>query len=55
MVAALAAPICLSLLCYPATYLVVGPFIAAMIIFRHRGNIQRLLAGTEPRWGTNFQ
>jgi len=51
MVAALAAPISLSLLAYPATYIVLGTFFAAMIIVRHRGNIKRLLAGTEPRWG----
>ena len=51
MVAALAAPISLSLLAYPATYIVLGTFLAAMIIVRHRGNIKRLLAGTEPRWG----
>jgi glycerol-3-phosphate acyltransferase PlsY len=26
-------------------------FIALMIVLRHRGNIQRLLSGTEPRLG----
>jgi len=49
--AALAAPISLWLLSYPATYTVLATFLAAMIILRHRGNIQRLLAGTEPRMG----
>ena len=28
-------------------------FIAVMIILRHRGNIQRLLLGTEPRLGAS--
>ena len=28
-------------------------FIAVMIVLRHRGNIQRLLSGTEPRLGTS--
>lgn len=49
--AALAAPISLWLLSYPATYTVLATFLAAMIILRHCGNIQRLLAGTEPRMG----
>jgi glycerol-3-phosphate acyltransferase PlsY len=30
-----------------------GAFIAAMIILRHRANIQRLIAGTEPRFGSH--
>jgi glycerol-3-phosphate acyltransferase PlsY len=49
--AALAALISLWLLSYPASYAVLTTFLAAMIILRHRGNIQRLLAGTEPRMG----
>lgn len=35
----------------PFPYLVYGLIVAPLIIFRHRGNIQRLLAGTEPRIG----
>lgn len=35
----------------PFAYLVYGLIVAPLIIFRHRGNIQRLLAGTEPRIG----
>jgi glycerol-3-phosphate acyltransferase PlsY len=50
--AALAALISLWLLPYPATHAVLTTFLAAMIILRHRGNIQRLLAGTEPRIGS---
>ena len=49
MAGALTAPIALWLLDGPATYLILALFLAAMIIVRHRGNIQRLLAGTEPR------
>jgi glycerol-3-phosphate acyltransferase PlsY len=49
MAGALTAPIALWLLDGPATYLILALFLAAMIIVRHRGNIQRLLAGTEPQ------
>jgi glycerol-3-phosphate acyltransferase PlsY len=49
MAGALTAPIALWLLDAPMTYLILALFLAAMIIARHRGNIQRLLAGTEPR------
>lgn len=33
----------------PFAYLVYALVVALLIIFRHRGNIQRLLAGTEPK------
>jgi glycerol-3-phosphate acyltransferase PlsY len=52
MVTALAAPISLWSFAYPPTYIAMGAFIAAMIVLRHRGNIQRLIAGTEPRFGS---
>jgi len=35
----------------PFAYLVFGFVVVPLIIFRHRGNIQRLLAGTEPKIG----
>jgi glycerol-3-phosphate acyltransferase PlsY len=35
----------------PFAYLVFGLIIVPIIIFRHRGNIQRLLSGTEPKLG----
>ncbi|TET40061.1 MAG: glycerol-3-phosphate 1-O-acyltransferase PlsY [Dehalococcoidia bacterium] len=35
----------------PFAYLVYGLIVAPLIIFRHRGNIQRLLSGTEPKIG----
>ncbi|MCX7964944.1 MAG: glycerol-3-phosphate 1-O-acyltransferase PlsY [Candidatus Sumerlaea chitinivorans] len=34
---------------YPWVVLLVGELLAALVIYRHRGNIQRLLAGTESR------
>jgi acyl phosphate:glycerol-3-phosphate acyltransferase len=49
MVTAACAPLVLWLLhCSPAL-IVMGGFIAAMIIFRHRENIRRLFSGTEPK------
>jgi glycerol-3-phosphate acyltransferase PlsY len=53
MAGALTAPIALWLLDGPTTYFILALFLAAMIIVRHRGNIQRLLAGTEPRMGSS--
>jgi glycerol-3-phosphate acyltransferase PlsY len=53
MVTALAAPISLWSFAYSPTYIAMGAFIAAMIILRHRANIQRLIAGTEPRFGSH--
>src|SRR5262245_22345673 len=49
MVAAACAPIVFWLLCYSPTLIGTSFFIALMIVLRHRGNIQRLLSGTEPR------
>lgn len=53
MVAAAAAPLALWLTSQPWEIVWLGVFVAAMIVWRHRGNIQRLLAGTEPRFGTH--
>lgn len=52
MVAALAAPLTLWLLSYPPPIVVLGASLAVAIVARHHGNIQRLLAGTEPRFGS---
>ena len=52
MVAALAAPVTLWFFSYPPAVVGLSAFIAAMIILRHRGNLRRLLAGTEPRFGS---
>ena len=51
MVAAASAPIVLWLLLYPRVSIGMSFFIAAMIVLRHRENIQRLLSGAEPRCG----
>lgn len=52
MVTAVAAPLVLWLFYYSPTYVIVTAFMALMIVFRHYANIQRLLNGTEPRFGT---
>ncbi len=49
MVAAASAPIVFWLLTSSSMLTGTSVFIALMIILRHRGNIQRLLSGTEPR------
>jgi glycerol-3-phosphate acyltransferase PlsY len=51
IVAALAAPIVLWSLSHSLTVIATGVFLAVMITVRHRGNIERLLAGTEPKFG----
>jgi glycerol-3-phosphate acyltransferase PlsY len=48
---AVAAPFVLWLFDHPPALTIMAAFLAAMIILRHRGNIQRLLDGTEPRFG----
>jgi glycerol-3-phosphate acyltransferase PlsY len=52
IVAALAAPITLWSLSYSPPIIAMGVFFAVMIIVRHRDNIRRLVAGTEPRFGS---
>ncbi len=34
-----------------APFLVVGTLLAALVVFTHRANIKRLIAGTEPKVG----
>jgi len=50
IVAAGSAPFALWLFLQPRAIVLLGAFLAAMIVWRHRGNIQRLRAGTEPRF-----
>ena len=50
IVAAASAPFALWLFLQPRAIILLGAFLAAMIVWRHRGNIQRLRAGTEPRF-----
>ena len=50
---AIAAPVSLWLFHQPPVIVAMGCFLGAMVIIRHRGNIHRLLAGTEPRFGAD--
>ncbi len=51
MIAAVAAPAILWWFSYSAAVIDTSAFLALMILVRHRSNIQRLLAGTEPKFG----
>jgi acyl phosphate:glycerol-3-phosphate acyltransferase len=51
MISAASAPLVLWISSYPALWVWMSFFIAAMIVLRHRENIQRLLSGTEPKLG----
>jgi glycerol-3-phosphate acyltransferase PlsY len=51
LTAALAAPVIFWLFDLPPMVVAMSGFIAVMITWRHRSNIQRLLAGTEPKFG----
>ena len=53
LAAAVSAPPILWLLGFSPMVIVLGVGIAVMIILRHRGNIGRVLAGTEPRLGSS--
>jgi glycerol-3-phosphate acyltransferase PlsY len=53
IIAAAMAPLALWIFFQPAAIVSLGGFLAAMIVWRHRGNIQRLIAGTEPRFGAH--
>ena len=50
---AVAAPLSLWLFHQPPVIVTMGCFLGAMVILRHRANIRRLLAGTEPRFGAD--
>ena len=52
MVTAVAAPLLLWLFYYSPTYIMMATLMAILIVLRHYANIQRLLNGTEPRFGT---
>jgi glycerol-3-phosphate acyltransferase PlsY len=49
--AALAAPISLWAFSYSVALIAMSGFLGAMVTLRHRENIKRLLAGTEPQFG----
>lgn len=49
--AAIAASVFMILLHQPLPYILFGIAAGSYVIFRHRGNIERLIAGTEPKLG----
>ncbi|WP_035992860.1 glycerol-3-phosphate 1-O-acyltransferase PlsY [Leptolyngbya sp. KIOST-1] len=49
--AAMAAAVLMVVTGQPLPYVILGALGATYVILRHRGNIERLLAGTEPRLG----
>jgi glycerol-3-phosphate acyltransferase PlsY len=51
MVGAAAAPFVLWFFSHPPVVIIMSVFLALMVILRHQRNIQRLLAGTEPKFG----
>lgn len=48
--AALAAPISVWIFSYPVELVAMSAFLGVMVILRHRDNIKRLIAGTEPQF-----
>jgi glycerol-3-phosphate acyltransferase PlsY len=53
MVGAAAAPVVLWLFNHPPAVILMGAFLAVMVILRHQRNIQRLRSGTEPKFGAS--
>ena len=51
--AAVIVPVVLWFFNQPLVIVAMGLLLGAMVVFRHRGNIKRLLAGTEPRFGSH--
>jgi glycerol-3-phosphate acyltransferase PlsY len=51
MVAALVAPVAVGCLGYPRADLAAAAATALLIVVRHRDNVERILAGTEPKIG----
>ena len=51
IVAAIAAPMSAAMAGYPAPTVLAMVAIALLIVSRHRENIERIFAGTEPRFG----
>jgi glycerol-3-phosphate acyltransferase PlsY len=50
IVAAIAAPVLLWVFSYPPVLVIMGGFLGVMVLVRHRENIKRLRAGTEPKF-----
>ncbi len=55
ILAALSAPVAIALCGYPSATSVAAFVMAGLIVLRHRENISRLLAGTEPRFESKKQ
>jgi len=53
MIAAAVAPVALWVFSYPPVLIGMSAFLAFLIIWRHRANIKRLLAGTEPKFAAS--
>jgi len=53
MMGAAAAPLLVWLFNYPPAIAITSAFLAIMVIVRHHRNIQRLLAGTEPKFSAS--
>jgi len=51
IIAAAAVPVLMVLFAQPVTHVLFGLLAAALIVYRHRPNIQRLLSGTESKLG----
>ena len=51
--AAVALPLLMLIVAAPAPILTLGVLTSALVVWRHRSNLSRLLAGTEPRLGQN--
>jgi glycerol-3-phosphate acyltransferase PlsY len=49
MLAAVLVPVLAALLAYPPPLVYVAVMIALLVLYQHRGNLQRLLQGSEPR------
>jgi glycerol-3-phosphate acyltransferase PlsY len=52
VLAALSAPLLILMLNHPQPIFLATMFIAALIVWRHRGNMKRLLDGSENRFKT---
>jgi glycerol-3-phosphate acyltransferase PlsY len=49
MLAAIIVPILAALLAYPPPLVYIAGVIALLVLYKHRGNLQRLLQGSEPK------
>jgi glycerol-3-phosphate acyltransferase PlsY len=50
ILAAVIVPVLAAYLAYPLPFVGAAGAIACLILYKHRGNVQRLLQGSEPKW-----